>query len=150
MLLGQYESKLTDKGRLALPKKFRENLGDKLIVARWYEGCIVVVGESRWEELLSKLTGKTEFVTQPVRDTDRFILGSAYEVELDDQGRFVVPKMLRDYAKINTQAVFIGLGDRIEIWEKENWEEREKYIRENAENMIEKIAKDERKAVSGD
>lgn len=144
MLIGHYFVKVTEKGRTALPKKFREEIGETGIVAKWYESCLVVVGLAKWQNLLAKLTAKSEFVTEPVRDTDRFILGSAFEVEMDSQGRFVVPKVLRDFARLFDEVVFLGLGDRIEIWNKKNWIERESYIQKNAGNMIEKIAKQKR------
>jgi MraZ protein len=148
LLIGQYSVRLTDKGRLALPKKFREKLGERIIVAKWYEGCLVVVGSEKWSELLGRLTGKTDHVTQSVRDTDRFILGSAFEVDLDGQGRFVVPKNLKEYAKVKSDAVFVGLGDRVEIWDEEAWSKREVYIQENAAGLIENIAKDEKRKIS--
>ena len=144
MLLGQYEANLTNKDRLAFPKKFRQKLGEKVILARWYEGCLVVVGRDKWGELLLKLTGKAEYVTQPVRDTDRFILGSAYEIDLDKQGRFVVPRILKDYASLSGEVTFLGLGDRVEIWNKRNWGIKEAQIQKQAENLIEKIAHEDK------
>ena len=125
MLIGQYLVKLTDKGRLALPSKFKKILGNEIIVAKWYEGCIVIVDSHKWQGLLNKLTGNAEHITESVRDTDRFLLGSAFEVELDAQGRFVVPKTLRRYANIQREAVFLGLGDRVEILDEKTWSEKE-------------------------
>ena len=142
LLMGQYLVKLTDKGRLALPSKFKKVLGTQVIVAKWYEGCIVVVDASEWESLLNKLTGKEKHITASVRDTDRFILGSAFEVELDAQGRFVVPKVLLNYAGVGNEAVFLGLGDRVEIWDKDAWREKEIEVQESASALIEKIADD--------
>ncbi len=141
MLIGQYYTKLTEKGRCALPKKFRGQLGDKAIIAKWYEGCLIVVGKASWVALLTKLTGKSEIITGPVRDTDRFILGSAFEYETDSQGRFVIPKVLRDYAALGEEIVFVGLGNRVEIWSKESWVEREAYIQKHASELVEKLAK---------
>lgn len=141
MLIGQYFTKVTEKGRCALPKTFRKQLGDKAIIAKWYEGCLVIVGGNRWEALLTKLTGKSEIITLPVRDTDRFILGSAFEFLTDSQGRFVIPKVLRDYAQLKEEAVFVGLGERIEVWNKNAWNEREAYIQKHATELVEKLAK---------
>ena len=148
MLLGQYEAVLTDKGRLALPKKFREKLGGRVVVAKWYESCLVVVASESLNPLLSRLTAETKYITGAVRDTDRFVLGSASEVDLDKQGRFVVPKYLRDYALLVKEVVFLGLGSRVEVWDKKVWAEREKYIKENAENLIETIAQESKDAKS--
>ena len=140
MLVGQYCATLTDKGRIPVPSKFRHELGEKVVVAKWYEGCLVVVSESEWTRILDRLTGKTSTITQPVRDTDRFILGSAFEVSLDSLGRFVVPKVLKEFADLKQEVVFLGLGNRLEVWGKKLWEERETYIQKHAGEMLEKLA----------
>jgi MraZ protein len=140
MLIGHYITKLMQDGRCAMPSKFRKEIGSSAIVARWYEGCLVVVSVDKWQELLQKLTGRSEVITAPVRETDRFILGSAFEISTDSQGRFIVPKSLRDYAKLQEEVTFVGLGDRVEIWNKAAWEEKEKLLSEKAGEMIEKIA----------
>jgi MraZ protein len=142
MLIGQYDAVLTDKGRLALPKKFRDSLGVRVIVAKWYEGCLVVVPSDSLNELLGRLTAESKYITGPVRDTDRFVLGSAFEVDLDKQGRFVVPKYLKDFATLSKDVIFLGLGGRVEIWDKKVWTEREAYIQKNAEDLVETIARE--------
>jgi len=142
MLLGQYEAVLTDKGRLALPKKFRERLGTMIVVAKWYEGCLVIVASESLDLLLQRLTADTKYITGPVRDTDRFVLGSAFEVDLDKQGRFVVPKYLRDYALLGKEVIFLGLGNRVEVWDKKTWLVREKNIQKGAEELVETIARE--------
>ncbi len=142
MIIGYFENKLNDKGRTALPAKFRHELGTEIIVAKWYEGCIVLIGSKSWLGLIGKLSGESKIVTSSVRDTDRFIMGSAFEIILDDQGRFVIPKSLRDYANIGGEIIFLGLGDRVEIWDKKRWSEREKYVAEHAAEIIENIAQE--------
>jgi MraZ protein len=141
MLVGQYLVRKTAKGRLAIPAKMRKDLGNKLVVAKWYEGCLVVVSENKWRVLLDRLTGRSEIITSPVRDTDRFILGSAFETHLDSQGRFVLPKLLETYANLGKEVVIVGLGDRAEIWDSEEWIKREKYISQKAPEMLEDLAK---------
>jgi MraZ protein len=144
MLLGNYTTNIKADRRIAIPKKFRQTLGNKFIIAKWYENCLVLVSEKKWIDLLNKLTGKMNTITQPVRDTDRFILGSAFELAPDDQGRVIIPEPLRDYAKFKQSIIFLGLGDRVEIWDKGIWQKREEYIALHAAEMIEKIAKDGR------
>ncbi len=139
MVIGLYETKVTGKRRLAIPKKFREKLGSTLIVAKWYEKCLVLTGEEGWDDLFKRVTGDIKMITSPVRDTDRFILGSAYEVNPDDQGRVVLPEKLINWAGIKSEAVFLGLGDRVEIWDKAEWEKKEKQIGETAEELLEKL-----------
>lgn len=143
MLIGQYKSKLTDKFRLAIPKKYREELGTEFVVARWYEKCLVLVAKEEWERLSRRLTGEGRIITTTVRDVDRFILGLAYEVKLDSQGRFIVPEKLLEHSGIRDEAVFVGLEDRVEIWSAQNWEELEKSVEERATEAIEEIAKQE-------
>jgi len=150
MLIGYYTSKITDKGRISLPKKFRDELGNRVIVARWYEGCVVIVATKSFKDLLNRITGKARFITKDIRDTDRFILGSAFELRLDSQGRFVLPKNLKEHAKIKDEVVFMGLNDRVEIWDVKIWKERESVIKKNAEEMIEDIAKTTREDVGGE
>lgn len=143
MLIGQYKSKLTDKFRLAIPKKFREEIGDEFVVARWYEKCLVLVAKEDWDGLARRLTGESKIVTTTVRDVDRFILGLAFEVKLDGQGRFIVPEKLLTHSGIRDEAVFVGLGDRVEIWSTQSWEKLEERVEEKATKAIETIAKQE-------
>lgn len=140
MLIGSYTSTLSSKRRTAIPKKFLQILGKDLIVAKWYEECLVIVDKKIWEALLNKLSGKAEIATKPVRDTDRFILGSAYEVNPDEQGRIIIPEYLVDYAGLEGSIIYLGLRDRVEIWNRSNWVKKEKEISEKASEYIEQIA----------
>jgi MraZ protein len=142
MVIGSYTSNLTENRRVAIPKRFREEIGEKFIVAKWYENCLVLVSAESWQELLNKLTGKSEIITASVRDTDRFIMGSAYELDADSQGRVVLPVPLVKYAGLTQEVLFIGLGDRIEIWDKGKWFKREEFISDHASELVERLAKD--------
>ena len=115
MIIGEYTNKLVAGNRLSFPKKFREEMGTKLVITQGYEGCLVIVDEKGWDHLVSD-AAKGPFVSQSVRDTTRFLLGSAAEVELDDQGRFVLPANLTTYSKITEEVVFLGLGSWVEVW----------------------------------
>lgn len=139
MLIGQYLGKISSKGRVALPKKFRQVLGDEVVLARWYENCLVVVSKTAWEKILQDFTGGRA-VTLPARDTDRFLLGGAFEVELDAQGRFVVPQALRAYADLKDEIIFAGLHDRVEIWDKVLWEKHERKLLQRAPELAERLA----------
>jgi MraZ protein len=145
MLIGQFTSKLTDKDRISVPKKFRAELGEEMIVARWYERCLVLVSKDGWRQLLNRLSGATGPIVSPVRDIDRFVLGMAFEINLDKQGRFIVPDVLMTYADIKNEVVFVGLGDRVELWAQEKWKELEKVAGEKAEKAIEKMARQNEK-----
>ncbi|MEJ2347640.1 MAG: hypothetical protein P8Y17_00365 [Patescibacteria group bacterium] len=140
MIIGQYSANLSPKRRIAIPKKIRKELGEKMIVAKWYEGCLVLIGETNWDALLKRLTGESKIITAPVRDTDRFILGSAYELDPDGQGRVILPLSLVNYANLSKDVIFIGLGDRAEIWERKEWEKRESYVSQHAGEFVENLA----------
>jgi MraZ protein len=140
MLLGQYTVSVTDKGRLALPHRMRDELGTKLIAAKWFEGCLVIVAIENWDGLLTKVTAKAETLNVSVREIERFILGSAFEIELDAQGRFVIPKALKEYAVLDDKSVFVGLGNRIEVWNEAKWREKEEFLQGTAGKLMEQLS----------
>lgn len=140
MIIGEFRNKLVDGFRVAFPKKFRQELSEKFILAQGYEGCLIAVSETQWGQLVSDAaTGP--FASQSVRDTSRFLLGSACEVELDDQGRFVVPENLREYAAFSGEIAFLGLGRWVELWDLNRWLLHKKYINEHGSEIAEKLAK---------
>jgi len=140
MLIGEYKNKLDEKNRVALPKKFRAVLGDKVIVTRGYEGCLLVVSKKSWQGLIED-TVKGPFTSGALRDTSRFLLGGAYEVEMDGQGRFVLPKNLLSYASLQNEACFVGLGKWVEIWDSAKWEERLKFLYNHGSEIADKLSK---------
>ncbi len=145
MLLGTYLAKFAPGRRVAVPATFRHDLGETFILAKWYEGCLVLVAKESWQALLTRLTGSQKIIVTPIRDTERFIFGSAYEAIPDEQGRIVVPERLSLYASLGEEIFFIGLGDRVEIWNKEDWEEKEKSVAKDAAGYIEELAEKEKK-----
>jgi MraZ protein len=138
MLLGHYLTKLGDKNRAAIPAKFRSELGTKVILAQWYENCLVLVSEEKWQKVVSQITEKP-FFSSPARGTDRFLLGNAFELELDSQGRLVIPPTLCSYAGISTEIAFVGLSNRVEIWALDKWQAYQNYLDENAEEIADKL-----------
>ncbi len=138
MLIGQYHTKISGKGRTAVPARFREELGEAIVVSRWYEGSLAVFAQKAWERMLEMAVGGS-LLTRPTRETERFLLGGAYEIMLDAQGRFVVPPPLREYAHLVNEVVFVGLKDRAEVWNKEDWTAKEADITKRAEKLIEEV-----------
>ena len=139
MLLGNYTNRVSKKGRTAVPKRFRQELGKRLIITRGYEKTLMLVSEDEWQRLVKEVTNQP-FIFGPARETDRFLLGNAFPVELDDQGRFVIPPALRQYAAIKDKAVFVGMGNRVEIWEEKAWQEHQGYLEENIAKISEKLS----------
>ena len=138
MLIGEYETKIGDKKRVAIPKKFRKELGSNLILTRGYEGTLVLVNKKMWEGIAQEVI-EGSFINKHIRDTTRFLVGSATQVEPDGQGRIVIPNSLYKYANFKSQAVFVGLYNWIEIWDKTKWEERLKYLNKNSDEIAQAI-----------
>jgi len=139
MLIGQYRAKISIKGRLAFPKKFRDELGDGLVITVGYENSLMVVSTKDWHSLI-ETTGNKSFILDSARDTNRFLLGEASEVLLDEQGRCVLPSYLRQYAKIGEEVIFLGLNKYVEIWDKGVWENYQKALHENIGKIAEKLS----------
>ena len=120
MLIGEYEHSLDVKGRLILPAKIREDMGDKFIVTKGLDGCLFGFSQNEWTNFEEKL--KTLPLTNKnARDFVRFFLSGATECEIDKQGRFLIAGTLREYANLEKDAIIIGVGTRIEIWNREKW-----------------------------
>jgi len=138
MLIGQYEGKLGAKGRIGFPKKFREILGDKLIITLGYENSLIVVSEKNWKSLLEGTEGKP-FIQSEARETQRFLLGGASNVELDSKGRFILPSYLRGFAKIENEIIFLGLSRYVEVWDKSRWFEYRGNLEKNIDRISQKL-----------
>lgn len=141
MLIGSYLGSLSEKRRIAVPKKFLTELGEKPIVAKWYEDCLILVDNDFWDRLYKRISGDQKIVNLGIREIERFILGSAFELEPDEQGRVVLPEVLVTYANLGNEVIFLGLSDRVEIWNKEIWETRVNKLEKVTKEYIENINK---------
>lgn len=139
MLIGEFKNQVGEKNRVAFPKKFREELGEKLIITQGYEGCLVIVSPSQWQTMIDE-SSSGPFVSQSVRETSRFLLGGASEVELDDQGRFVISPNLIEYAQIKNEIIFLGLNRWVEVWDAEKWLQHKQYIVEHSSEIADKLS----------
>jgi MraZ protein len=140
MLIGSYLGSLNEKRRVAIPKKFLSELGEKPILAKWYEDCLILVSNNFWETLQGRLVGPDKLAGLGVRNIERFILGSAFELEPDEQGRIVLPEILCKYAELGTDIVFIGLTNRVEIWNKSAWDKLSNELAKSTKEYIESIS----------
>lgn len=141
MLIGSYLGSLSDKRRVAVPKKFLAELGQNPILAKWYEDCLILVSSDFWDRLFDRLVGGKKTISYGVRDIERFILGSAFEAEPDDQGRIIIPEILSEYAGLEKDLIFIGLRDRVEIWPKGVWDKKSGELAKTTKDYIEVLAK---------
>jgi len=143
MLIGNYQAVLSDARRVAVPKKLFNELGENPVLAMWYEDCLILVKNSFWSTLSKELVGgrNKDF---GVRDIERFILGSAFETEPDEQGRIIIPEPLSNYAKLEKDLVFLGLVDRVEIWPKVIWDVKSKNLQKITKEYIDNLMKNEK------
>jgi MraZ protein len=118
---GEYRHSVDEKGRLAVPARFRVQLAGGAYVSRWIDGCLAIFPRDDWDVLAGKVAGLP--VTDPgSRAFQRFLFGGAIEAELDRQGRVLVPAFLRDWAELAGEAVIVGSRDHAEIWAPARWE----------------------------
>ena len=122
MFMGEYNHSIDAKGRLIIPSKFRDMLGDEFVVTKGLEGCLFVFEKYEFESFMDKLNEKSDFESR-VRKIKRFFISGAQEMEPDKQGRMLVPPTLREYAGLEKEVVFAGVGGHIEIWDKSKWDD---------------------------
>ncbi|MDE6844221.1 MAG: division/cell wall cluster transcriptional repressor MraZ [Lachnospiraceae bacterium] len=138
MFMGEYNHTIDAKGRLIVPSKFRESLGDTFVVTKGLDGCLFVYDNEEWTAFEEKLKS-LPITNKEARQFVRFFLAGAAEVEVDKQGRILVPNILREFAQISKDVVLIGVASRIEIWSKERFDGMAAYedMDEIAEHMAE-------------
>lgn len=126
MYIGEYNHTIDTKGRLIVPVKFREQLGDKFVVTKGLDGCLSLYDMNAWNILEEKLSSLP--MTNPsARKLSRFMLAGASECELDKMGRILIPQVLRNAASLEKDVVLVGVGTKIEIWDKSKWNEANSY-----------------------
>lgn len=135
MFIGEYHHNLDEKGRLAVPVKFRKDLSKGAVVTRGLDHCLFLYTRAEWEKLAEKLAS-LPIAKANSRAFARLMLAGAMDVDLDKQGRVILPDYLRDYAKVNKKVVIAGLYNRMEIWDAEQWSA----YKRNTENTSDSIA----------
>ncbi len=136
MLIGEYEHSLDAKGRLIMPAKLREDIGEKFIITKGLDGCLFAFSLEEWKNFEQKLR------TLPISNKDarafsRFFFAGAIDCEIDKQGRFLITSNLREFAELTKEVVIVGMDSRIEIWSKEKWQHTEDDI--SADEIAEKM-----------
>ena len=121
MFMGEYNHTTDTKGRLIVPSKFREALGESFVVTKGLDGCLFVYDNVEWNAFEEKLR-TLPITNKEARQFVRFFLAGAAEAEVDKQGRILVPNVLREFAGLDKDVVLIGVGSRIEIWSRERFD----------------------------
>ena len=139
MFMGEYHHSIDEKGRMIIPSKFRNELGESFIVTRGLENCLFVYSLIEWEKIVSKLK-ELPFTKKDARNFTRFFLSGATVVEFDKQGRVNLSSPLIHYASLEKECVIVGVNDRLEIWAKDAWEkffdENSNHLSDIAENLF--------------
>ena len=138
MFMGEYNHTIDTKGRLIVPSKFREQLGDEFVVTKGLDGCLFVYSNEEWQRIEEKFR-EIPLTTKDARKFSRFFFAGAATCEVDKQGRILLPSNLREYAAIEKEVVSVGVLSRVEIWSKDRWSENGDYddMDEIAEHMAE-------------
>lgn len=139
MFIGEHNHTLDNKGRITMPSKFRDDLGEEFIVTKGLDSCLFVYPKAEWAIFEDKLK------TLPLTNKDarafvRFFFAGASECSLDKQGRVLIPPNLRNHAELSKDAIIIGISTRIEIWSKERWKEYTEDDNLSYENIAENMA----------
>ena len=130
--MGEYNHTIDSKGRLIIPSKLRELLGEKFILTRGLDNCLFVYPKNEWENVINKYRSLPN--TRDARNYMRFLLSGATEMDVDKQGRINISNPLSNYANLKKDCVIIGVNERLEIWDKESWDN---FILENEANISE-------------
>ncbi|MEK7600576.1 MAG: division/cell wall cluster transcriptional repressor MraZ [Patescibacteria group bacterium] len=138
MLIGEYQHTIDAKKRLAIPSKFRRELGERAVVTRGVDACLFVFPLQHWEVLAERIANLP--VTQgDSRSFARLMLSGATEVEFDSLGRVLIPDHLKSYAGLNRSVVVAGLYKRLEIWDAAAWERTKQELEKNSDRIAEKL-----------
>ena len=121
MFIGEYRHTIDDKKRLALPAKFRKELGNKVVITRGFENCLIIYPLKEWQITSDKL-GRLPASQFEARSYARIMLAGAMEVELDKLGRILIPEYLKEYADLGKNVVVCGIFNRLEVWNDQKWD----------------------------
>ena len=138
MFMGEYQHSLDEKGRIIIPAKFRDELGDNFILNRGLDNCLYVYPRSEWKILEEKIK-ELPTANPETRAFVRLFFSGAVEAELDKQGRVVIPQHLREHAQIEKDVFVIGISTKVEIWSKENWENYSAQTKQSYEDFAQSI-----------
>jgi len=137
--MGEFQHNIDQKGRIIVPSKFREELGENFVVTRGLDNCLFAYPMDEWKALEQKLK-KLPLTKKDARAFTRFFFSGAVECEIDKQGRINIPQKLREFASLEKACVIIGVSNRVEFWAEENWEEyandSEESFADIAENLM--------------
>ncbi len=138
MLIGEYRHTIDAKKRVALPAKFREELGSKVVITHGLDNCLSIYPLDAWEKVAEKLTNLS-MGQADTRRFNRFMLAGAVETDVDAMGRILIPDFLKEFASLDTKVVIAGIHERAEIWDEERWKAYKAEVEKEADSLAEKL-----------
>ena len=139
LLIGEYEHSIDTKGRLIMPSKLKEDMGEKFVVTKGLDGCLFAYSQEEWKTFEEKLR-TFPLTNKDARALIRFFLAGAMECEIDKQGRFLIPSNLREFAGLEKEIVIIGVLNKIEIWSKDKWLKYSEEENQSVDEIAEKLS----------
>ncbi len=140
MLVGQYSHSIDDKNRLSLPAKFRQEMGKKVVITPGLDSCLFIFTVKQWEKISERLSvSENSMLQADNRGFNRYLLGGAVEVEVDAVGRMLLSPHLRERGKLTSKVVFIGVRDRVELWDEATWNSYRAAVESKADALAEKL-----------
>ena len=137
MFMGEYNHSIDQKGRLIVPSKFREQLGNEFVVTKGLDGCLFVYSNEEWQRIEEKFR-EIPLTTKDARKFSRFFFAGAATCEVDKQGRILIPSVLREFAGLEKDVVLVGVLSKIEIWDKQRYEDASTY--DDMDEIVEHMA----------
>jgi MraZ protein len=139
VFLGEFEHTIDEKGRVAIPARFREELGERFVVTKGFDLCLQAFPMSYWQELTEKVN-RLPIGSPDARNIRRILFSPAAEVEIDRQGRILVPQPLREHAGLAEEVVITGMSSYFELWSGQRWRDLQGDLSESASAIAEKLA----------
>lgn len=138
MLIGEYKHSIDDKKRLAIPAKWRKELGKRVVVTHGLDHCLSVYPLREWERVSEKLAGLS-MGQADTRSFNRFMLAGAVETEVDSMGRILIPDFLKSYGRLQTKVVLAGIHNRLEVWDEGAWQTYKDEVEKRADALAQKL-----------
>jgi MraZ protein len=139
VFIGTYEHSIDDKGRLAIPARFRGDLADGLFITRGIERCLMVLTPDNWQKLADRISALQDF-RKEAREIQRHFFSGATALQADRLGRVLIPQFLREYANLSSDVIVAGVFNKIEIWDRETWQTGRAESEAHSEDLAEHLA----------
>ncbi len=139
MLIGEFRHTIDEKKRISVPANFRKEIGKKIVITRGLDSCLFLYTMDGWKKVMGELD-KLPMTQGGARSFNRFIFGGAFEAEIDGMGRILIPDHLKNFADLKSKVVFVGLNDRVEIWDEKKWKDHIEKVEKQADVLAENLS----------